>query len=81
MIRSDNGINFVGASAELREAAKEMNHNNIQEMLQKQEIEWIFNPPAASKTKNDMYLIYGTIYLLSLNLGCVKKPRRRFLHF
>ncbi|KAK3716446.1 hypothetical protein QZH41_007055 [Actinostola sp. cb2023] len=47
-IRSDNGTNFVGAQAELRQAIKEMDHGQIRDKLRKQEIDWIFNPPAAS---------------------------------
>lgn len=48
MIRSDNGTNFVGAEAELREAIKEMDHERIKDKLRKTEVEWVFNPPAAS---------------------------------
>ena len=47
-IRSDNGTNFVGAERELREAIKEMNHDEITEKLRQQQIDWKFNPPAAS---------------------------------
>lgn len=47
-IRSDNGTNFVGAQSELRQAIEEMNQDQIRDKLRKQEIEWSFNPPAAS---------------------------------
>ena len=47
-IRSDNGTNFVGAVRELRDALAEMKDDVIKQMLLKQNIEWIFNPPAAS---------------------------------
>ena len=47
-IRSDNGTNFVGATRELREAMEEMDHNEITEKLRQQQIDWKFNPPAAS---------------------------------
>ena len=47
-IRSDNGTNFVGATRELREAMDEMDHNEITEKLRQQQIDWKFNPPAAS---------------------------------
>ena len=47
-LRSDNGSNFVGAERELREAIREMKHNQIREKMLKQGIDWIFNPPGAS---------------------------------
>ena len=47
-IRCDNGTNFVGAERELREALKEMNHDELTEKLRQQQIDWKFNPPAAS---------------------------------
>ena len=46
-IRCDNGTNFVGAERELREALDEMNHE-LTEKLCQQQIDWKFNPPAAS---------------------------------
>lgn len=48
MIRSDNGTNFVGAEAELKEALKTMDHEHIKAKMRKAEVEWVFNPPAAS---------------------------------
>lgn len=45
---SDNGTNFVGAEQGLREAVQEMKHNEIRERMQKDGIDWIFNPPTAS---------------------------------
>ena len=47
-VRCDNGTNFVGAERELREEIKEMNHDKITEKLRQQQIDWKFNPPAAS---------------------------------
>ena len=47
-IRSDNGTNFVGARRELREAINEMDQKEITEKLRQQNIDWKFNPPAAS---------------------------------
>ena len=47
-MRSDNGTNFVGARNELLKAIEEMDHEEIRVKLQKQNIDWIFNPPAAS---------------------------------
>ena len=47
-IRSDNGTNFVAATRELREAIDEMDHNEITEKLRQQQIDWKFNPAAAS---------------------------------
>ena len=47
-IRCDNDTNFVGAERELHEALNEMNHNELTEKLRQQQIDWKFNPPAAS---------------------------------
>ena len=47
-IRCDNGTNFVGAKRELREVFNEMNPEEITEKLRHQQIDWKFNPPAAS---------------------------------
>jgi hypothetical protein len=47
-LRCDNGTNFVGAERQLREAFAEMKEDKIKEILMKQSIEWVFNPPAAS---------------------------------
>ena len=48
MIRSDNGTNLVGAEAELWRSIAEWNHAKIQTFLQQKDVEWLFNPPAAS---------------------------------
>ena len=51
MIRTDNGTNFVGVSAELIESFQEMDHVRIGEFLQQNGGEWIWwkrNPPLAS---------------------------------
>ena len=47
-IRCDNGSNFVGAERELREAIKELDHDQITLKCLFLQIKWIFNPPAAS---------------------------------
>ena len=51
VIRTDNGTNFVGASAELIESFREMDHEKIGEFLQQNGGEWIWwkrNPPPAN---------------------------------
>ena len=48
LMRSDNGTNFVGARKELWRAFQEMDHTNIHNQLLKSNMEWKFNPPAAS---------------------------------
>nr|XP_027213272.1 uncharacterized protein LOC113806347 [Penaeus vannamei] len=47
-IWSDNGTNFVGAPQELKKAIQEWNQDQIHAHLLKKEIDWKFNPPAAS---------------------------------
>jgi len=47
-IRSDNGTNFVGGERELREAVAEWNKSKMYEFMRQKEINWKFNPPAAS---------------------------------
>ena len=42
MIRTDNGTNFVGASAELIESFQVINHVEIEEFLQQNGGEWIY---------------------------------------
>ena len=49
LIRSDNGTNFVAAERILRESVQQWNSNNkINNYVQQNEIEWIFNTPSAS---------------------------------
>ena len=51
MIRSDNGTNFVDASAELIGAFQEMNHKKIGDFLEETDGDWMVlkrNPPLAS---------------------------------
>ena len=48
IIRSDNGTNFVGANKELRKAVQELKEDKINKTLAEKNIQWIFNPPAAS---------------------------------
>ena len=47
-IRCDNGTNFIGAQRELSQAMQEMDHDQIQDKLDKEGTDWIFNPPVAS---------------------------------
>ena len=47
-LRCDNGTNFVGAKGELLKAMAEMDHDEITEKLCQEQIDWKFNPPAAS---------------------------------
>lgn len=47
LLRSDNGTNFTGAEKELKDALLQLNQTKIIEFLNKQEIEWKFNPPAS----------------------------------
>ena len=47
-IWSDNGTNFVGACKELKRAVQEWNQAKISAHLLKREVDWHFNPPAAS---------------------------------
>ncbi|XP_028405254.1 uncharacterized protein LOC114527759 [Dendronephthya gigantea] len=47
-IRCDNGTNFVGAKSELDKSFAQMNHLRIQSKMNQMNIEWRFNPPAAS---------------------------------
>ncbi|XP_041420360.1 uncharacterized protein LOC121394190 isoform X2 [Xenopus laevis] len=46
-IRSDRGTNFVGACRELG-ISSNLNYEEIESFLSKQEVCWIFNPPHAS---------------------------------
>ena len=48
VIRCDNGTNFRGAEKELRDAIQEMDQKRIESYLLQQNIQWKFNPPAAS---------------------------------
>ena len=47
-VYSDNGTNFVAGSKELKERIREFNSSKIQDNLSQKEIQWSFNPPAAS---------------------------------
>ena len=47
-IWSDNGTNFVGAQRELQRAVREWNQEIIHTHLLRKEVDWHFNPPAAS---------------------------------
>ncbi|XP_043212326.1 uncharacterized protein LOC122376502, partial [Amphibalanus amphitrite] len=45
---SDNGTNLKSGERELREALTQWNQQKISDELSQQQIEWCFNPPAAS---------------------------------
>jgi hypothetical protein len=45
---SDNGTNLVGAEKELRKHIDQWNQSKIHESLLQHNIDWVFNPPAAS---------------------------------
>ena len=47
-LHSDNGTNFRGADRELREALMEMDQSKKNSSLRRLDIQWKFNPPAAS---------------------------------
>ncbi len=48
-MRSDQGTNFISADKELRKAITSLNQNKIQDAMSQKGIQWIFNPPAASR--------------------------------
>ena len=47
-IRSDNGTNLAVANKVLRNALKEWNQSHINDYLRQRDVQWTFNPPAAS---------------------------------
>ncbi|XP_070562373.1 uncharacterized protein [Ptychodera flava] len=47
-VYSDNGTNFRGAEVEVKEALASWNQEKITDSLRKRDIQWYFNPPAAS---------------------------------
>ena len=47
-IRCDNGTNLIGVKSELSKAFEEMDQSVISSKMNQMDIEWIFNPPAAS---------------------------------
>ena len=67
-LRSDNGINFVGAKHELAAALKEWNRDQIHESLLQQGINWRFNPPTASHMGGVWERQIRTVRTLILNL-------------
>lgn len=48
VIRCDNGTNFRGTEKEFKRCFDEVNNDQTRSFLLKHEIEWQFNPPAAS---------------------------------
>lgn len=55
-IRCDNGTNFVGASRELNKCLAEVN-KGVEASLKQRGIQWIFNPPGASKWERQIRTI------------------------
>ena len=45
VLRSDNGLTFIGAEKELKKALKQSNHDKIIDVMSKQNKERKFNPP------------------------------------
>ena len=48
VLRSDNGLDFISAEKELKEALKQLNHDKIIDVMSRKNIEWKFNPPISS---------------------------------
>ena len=48
MMRSDNGIYFVGASKELKQATKNIDQSTVNKNLTGKGIKWKFNPPVST---------------------------------
>jgi hypothetical protein len=48
LIRSDNGLHFVGAVKIMQEEIRKWNQTQIRKFFMKREIVWDFNPPAGS---------------------------------
>ena len=46
--RTDNGTNFISGKNELGTCIQKWNRQRIHEYLLQKEVQWIFNPPAAS---------------------------------
>ena len=46
--RTDNGTNFISGKKELGTCIQKWNRQRIHEYLLQKEVQWIFNPPAAS---------------------------------
>ena len=57
----DNGTNFVGGKGELSRSLKELDQELIQKYCVIKEIEWVFNPPAASHMGGTWERIIRTI--------------------
>ena len=47
IIYSDNSADFIGANRELRENSGEWNQEKIADVLSQEQVQWVFNPPAA----------------------------------
>lgn len=47
-IRSDRGTNLTKANKDLKEALKEVNEDKLYQYCTQRDVQWVFNPPAAS---------------------------------
>ena len=47
ILRSDNGSNFIGAEKEVKHALTCIDQNKVAQTLNKQHIQWKFNPPVS----------------------------------
>ena len=48
VLRSDNGLKFIGAEKELREVLKQLNHDKFIDIASRRNIEWKFNRPIST---------------------------------
>lgn len=74
-LRCDRGTNFVGASRELKQAARELEPDVIKRQLLERDCEFHFNPPAASHMGGVWERQIRTVR--SVLNGLVKKPDAR----
>jgi len=65
---SDNGGNFVGAEKVLRDALQAFNSDEIHSHCLQQNIEWHFNPPAASHMGSAWERMIRSIWQIFSNL-------------
>ena len=61
VVCSDNGTNFHGGERELRAAFDGWNQHRIVKYTSQQEIEWIFNPPAAAHMAGGWERLVGSV--------------------
>ena len=53
-LRSDNGMNFVGADWEIREAIELIDIEKVGEELMQRDCKWVFHPPGASHMSGEV---------------------------